>query len=145
MITLPPTLKPAYPHFPYPSLFLSGPDAADKLLDIILGRSYVGHLAVYSLWHQLQLVLYVLLEIAIGRAARHRAHRTHAAIGFIGAALVEECLARRFLGSGQQRPDHHAGCARRQRLGDIARGKIGRASGRERVGKYVEFWVGGVA
>ena len=64
----------------------------------------------------------VLLEIAVGRAARHRPDRAHAAIAFVGAALVEERLARRFLGPGEQRADHHRRGARRERLGDVAAG-----------------------
>ena len=85
-------------------------------------RALVGHLPLDPLGHQLQLVLDVLLEIAVGRAARHRPDRAHAAIGFVGAALVEERLARRFLGPGEQRADHHRRRARGQRLGDVARG-----------------------
>src|SRR3546814_20725717 len=77
-----------------------GLDTADKLMDHVLGRPLVGHLAFNSLGHQLQLVLDVLLEIAIGRAARHRAHRTHPAIGFrseerrVGTEWVSTCRSR---------------------------------------------------
>ena len=64
----------------------------------------------------------VLLEIAVGAAARHRADRTHAAIGLVRAALIEEHLARAFSGPGQHRSDHHRARPRGHCLGDIAAG-----------------------
>ncbi len=53
----------------------------------VADRALVGHLALDALGHQLERVLDVLLEVAVGRAARHRADRAHAAIGLVGAAL----------------------------------------------------------
>jgi hypothetical protein len=38
----------------------------------------------------------------------HGAQRTHAAIGLVGAALVQLDFARRFLGAGEQADHHHA-------------------------------------
>ena len=96
--------------------------AADQLVDDVADRPLVRHLALDALRHQLQLILDVLLEIAVGRAAGHRPDRAHAAIALVGAALVQEGLARRFLGSGEQRSDHHGRRARGQRLGDVAAG-----------------------
>ena len=62
----------------------------------------------------------LLLEIAVGRAARHRAERAHAAIGLVGAALVQIDLARALVGAGEQRADHRAVGAGGDRLGEIA-------------------------
>ncbi len=90
-------------------------------MDHVLCRALERNLPLDALRHELELVLDVLLEIAIGRAARHRAHRAHSAIGFEGAALVDEGLARRFLGAGEQRADHDGGGTGRERLGDVAR------------------------
>src|SRR5205085_4887182 len=66
-------------------------------------------------------ILVDLLEVADGRAARHRADRAHAAIALIGPALPEERLARRLVGAGEQRADHRTVGAGRYRLGEIAR------------------------
>ena len=58
----------------------------------------VGHLALDALGHQL-VGRGLLLEVAVGRAARHRAERAHAAVGLEAAALVEDHLARRLVGA----------------------------------------------
>src|SRR4029078_5933714 len=81
----------------------------------------VGNLAFDALGHELQRVLDVLLEIAVGGAAGHGADRAHAAIGLIGSALVEIDLARTLIGAGEQRAEHHAIGARGERLGKVAR------------------------
>src|SRR5262249_61948795 len=64
-------------------------------------------------------VLDVLLEVTVGRTARHGADRAHAAIGLVRATLIEEDLARRLVGAGEQRADHRALGAGRERLGEI--------------------------
>src|SRR3546814_8383186 len=46
----------------------------------------------------------------------------YAAIAFIGAPLIEEGLARRLGRAREHRSDHDARRARRQSLGDVARG-----------------------
>src|SRR3546814_19894698 len=56
----------------------------------------------------LQVVGHLLLEVAVGRAARHAADRAHAAIGLVGAALEQEHLADALLGAGHERDDHGA-------------------------------------
>ena len=61
------------------------------------------------------------LRVAVGRALRHRAHGTHAAIALESAALVKNGLARTFFGARQQAADHHAIGAGRDGLGDVAR------------------------
>ena len=53
--------------------------------------------------HQLEAVLHLGLEVAVGRAARHGAQGPHAAIGLEGTPAVEEHLARRLVGAGEQR------------------------------------------
>ena len=93
------------------------------------------HLPLDPLGHELELVLDVLLEIAVGRAARHRPDRAHAAIGFVGAALVEEGLARRLLGAGEQRADHHRRGAGGERLGDVAAGPEAAVGDHRRAGR----------
>src|SRR5581483_6232302 len=66
-------------------------------------RTLVGHLPLDAFRHELEVILNILLEVAVGRAARHRADRAHAAIALVGTALVEERLARRLVGAGEQR------------------------------------------
>ncbi len=61
------------------------------------------------------------LEIAVGGAARHGRERSHAAIGFVGAALVEIDLAGAFVRAREQRADHDASRAAGERLRDVAR------------------------
>ena len=97
-----------------------GAQAAGELVQDRADRAAIGHLALDALGHQLHLVLDVLLEVAVGRALRHRAERAHAAIALVGAALVEEHLARALVGAGEQRADHHAVGAGGDRLGEVA-------------------------
>ena len=96
--------------------------AADELVDHLTRRPLERHLPFDALRHQLELILDVALEITIRRSAPHRADRAHAAIRFVGAALIQERLARRFLGAGEQRSDHAGRCPGGKRLGDVARG-----------------------
>ena len=97
-----------------------GAQAADQLVQHARERTLIGHLPLDPFRHELQRVLDVLLEIAVGRAARHGADRAHAAIGLIGAALVQIDLAWALVGAGEQRADHHAIGAGGERLGEIA-------------------------
>src|SRR5262249_16868778 len=55
--------------------------AADELVDDVADRALVGHAAFDALRHQLERIRDLLLEIAIGGAARHGADRAHAAVG----------------------------------------------------------------
>src|SRR5205823_864623 len=48
-----------------------------------------------------------ILEVTLTRTGRHGAQRTHAAIGFEGAALVQDQLTRTLVSSGEQRSNHH--------------------------------------
>ena len=67
-----------------------GAQTADQLVDDGGHRALVGHLPLDPLGHQLQRVPHFLLEIAVGRAARHGADRAHAAIGFVASAPDRE-------------------------------------------------------
>src|SRR6266478_5860520 len=64
---------------------------------------------------------YCFLTVAITHTLTHRAQRTHSAIEFISPPLVEDGLAGTFLGTGEQRSDHHRRSACRQGFCDIAR------------------------
>ncbi len=94
-------------------------------------RPLVGHAAFDSFGDQLQIIADVLLEIAVRRAPGHGAQRAHAAIGLVGAPLVQEHLARTFVGAGEERSDHHAIGAGGDGLGDVA-GKLDAAVGDDR-------------
>src|SRR6267154_5188921 len=58
-----------------------------ELMHDVSDRALVGHLTLDTLRHQLERVLDVLLEVAVGGTARHRTDRAHPAIGLVGAAL----------------------------------------------------------
>src|SRR5207302_3127780 len=68
--------------------------AADQLVDDVADRPLVGDAALDTFGDELQGIGNFLLEIAVGRATRHRADRPHAAIILIAAPLIEEDLAR---------------------------------------------------
>ena len=93
---------------------------ADQLVQHDARRPLVGHLPLDPLRDQL-VAGGVLLEITVGRAARHRTQAAHAAIGLVGPALVEDHLARAFIRPRNHGADHRAGGTRRNGLGEIAR------------------------
>src|SRR3546814_1807375 len=77
-------------------------------MDYVLRRALIGHLTLDAFGHQLHLILDVLLEIAICRPTRHRAYRSHAAIAFVGAPLIQERLSGCLLRSREQgRSEEH--------------------------------------
>src|SRR5262249_19243134 len=78
-----------------------GPQAAGQLVQHICHRALVRDFGFNAFRHQLQVVLDILLEIAIGRTARHGGDRTHAAVGLVGTSLIKEYLARRLVGAGE--------------------------------------------
>ena len=84
-------------------------------------RAFEWHAALDAFRHQLVGRLGAFLEIAIGRAVAtgHGAQRAHAAVGFVGAALEQFHLARRFLGTGKHGADHNGMGAGHQGLGYI--------------------------
>ena len=89
-------------------------------MDHILGRALERHLPLNPFGDQLHLVLDVRLEIAVGAPPRHGTDAAHAAIALIGPPLIEEGFARCLGGACQQRSDHDATGASRQRLGHVA-------------------------
>src|SRR5690554_2086601 len=94
--------------------------AAEQLVDAAGEAAPVGHAALDALGHELGR-LDVVLEVAVARALGHRAERAHAAVELVGAALVEDGLARRLVGAREQRADHHARGAGGERLHGVAR------------------------
>src|SRR5215475_5781827 len=92
---------------------------ADELVRRLAQRSLVRHAALDALGHELLRCLDVALEVAILRAVLHRADRAHAAVRLVAAALVQDDLAGRLVGAGEQRADHHRIRAGRERLRDI--------------------------
>mmetsp|Transcript_26318 Transcript_26318/g.62507 ORF Transcript_26318/g.62507 Transcript_26318/m.62507 type:complete len:641 (-) Transcript_26318:108-2030(-) len=96
--------------------------ATGHLEDHLHDRALVGHLALDALGHQLGRVGVVArlgLEVAVGAALGHRAHRAHAAVALEGAALVEDGFARGFFGAGEGAAHHHAVGAGRDGLGQV--------------------------
>src|SRR3546814_10814862 len=80
--------------------------AADQLVDDIPGRPLERHLSFDPFGHQLELILDIALEIAVGRAAPHCADRPPAAVALIRTPLIEERLARCLFGAREPRADH---------------------------------------
>ncbi len=83
-------------------------------------RTLIGDLAFDTLRHQLQRVAHFRLEVAIGRATRHGANGTHAAIRLERTALIKIDLTRAFIRSGEKRANHGSRCAGGDRLGKVA-------------------------
>src|SRR5262249_22179724 len=71
------------------------------------------------LGYELQCAGHLLLKIAVGGAARHRSDRTHAAIIFVAAALIEKDFARALVGPGEERAEHRAIRPGGDRLGEV--------------------------
>src|SRR5262249_5363883 len=99
----------------------SAPDAAEHLVDVHRQAALVRDAALDALGDQLLLLLDVALEVAFLAAALHRAERAHAPVTLVAAALVQDDLARRLLGAGEERADHHRARSGRERLHDVAR------------------------
>src|SRR3954467_5918258 len=99
------------------------PQAADELVDDRRERALVGDTPLDPLGNELLDVLDVTLEVAVlrERARAHRAERAHAAVLLEALALHEDDLARRLLGAGEQRAEHHGVGAGGDRLRDVAR------------------------
>src|SRR3989344_2482097 len=97
----------------------AGAQTAHELVDHVHHRPLVRNAPFDALGHQL-VGGRAFLEIAVARTLAHGAERAHAAIALVGAALVDLDLARRLVGAGQHRTDHHAVGAGGDRLGDVA-------------------------
>src|SRR5882672_3568542 len=97
------------------------PQAADELLDHPDRAALVGDPPFDPFGDQLVHVHIRILEIPVRRAFLHRAERAPAAVGLVRAALVELDLARRLVGAGEERAEHHGVRAGGERFRDIAR------------------------
>src|SRR5262249_61663653 len=75
---------------------------AAQLMHNIGDRPLIWHLPLNAFGNELERIFDLLLEVAIGGTARHRADRTHAAIGLVGAALIEKHLPGCLVGAGEQ-------------------------------------------
>src|SRR4051812_22243733 len=98
-----------------------GAQPADQLVQRLAQRALVRHATLDAFGNQLRRRLDVGLEVAVLRPFLHRADRSHAAIRLIRAALIQDDLARRLVGTGEQRTDHHGVGAGGQGLRDVAR------------------------
>ena len=65
-------------------------------------------------------LLAALLEVAVGAAFLHGVDGAHAAVDFVGAALIKNGFARAFLGAGEERADHDGMSADYKGLDDVA-------------------------
>src|SRR5699024_4791555 len=78
-------------------------EATSQLMQNAGDRALIGNLTLDTFRHELERVAYFRLEITIRRAACHRTDRTHAAIGFERAAIMEIDFTRAFFRTSQQR------------------------------------------
>src|ERR1700681_4519151 len=74
-----------------------GAEPTGELVQDIAEWALERHLPLDPLGHELQRILDVLLEVAVGGAACHSRHRAHAAITLVRAALIQIDLARTLL------------------------------------------------
>src|SRR5690606_24460364 len=93
--------------------------SADELVQHRSNRSLVGYLALDTLRHEFQGILHLLLEVAVGAAAGHGPNRSHAAVSFVCAPLVEVGFSGALIRAGQQRADHYGVSASCKSFGDI--------------------------
>ena len=113
----------------------AGAQAAGELGEHLVEAPFVGDHALDPLRHQLGQAAAAgaraaVLEVAVGAAAGHGGERSHAAVGFEGAPLVEDGLAGALLGAGEERADHHRMGAGHQGLGHVA-GELDAAVGND--------------
>ena len=109
----------------------AGAQAAHQLVDDVHNRAFIRHAAFDALGHVFVGAVLFVLEIAVGRALAHRAQRAHAAVGFVGAALIELDFARCFVGACKHAAQHHGGGACGQGFGHVA-GEADAAVGNQR-------------
>src|SRR5262249_22319937 len=95
-----------------------GTETANQLLHDEGERSLVRDPALDALGHELhaEVLALVVLEVAVAAALAlaHRLERAHAAIELVGTALVQDRLARTFLGPGEEAANHDGPSAGRQ-------------------------------
>src|SRR5690606_12431763 len=96
------------------------PDTADQLVNEVAQRSAVRHASLDALGNQLAGLADASLAEAVLRALDRRPHATHAAVGFVAPALVDDHFARRLIQPGEQAAHHGATGAGGDRLRDVA-------------------------
>src|SRR5207247_2165289 len=102
--------------------------SANELMNHRRDAAFVGDTPFDALGHELftpgrtagTLEVELVLEIAIATPTAHRADRPHAAILLEAPALVQDQLARTFVGPGKQIADHRGRCANGDGLRDVA-------------------------
>src|SRR6185312_14663265 len=99
----------------------AGLHAADQLVKRLRQRAAVRDAPFDPLGDQLGVAGDLALEVAVAAAGAHGADRPHAPVHLVAAPLVQDDLARRLVGAGEQAADHDAVGAGRQRLGHVAR------------------------
>src|SRR5262245_12528208 len=73
------------------------PQAADQLIDEVTKRATIWDAAFHAFGDKLAGAFDISLSVAVFAAVHHRPHATHAAVGFVAPALVNDKLARRFV------------------------------------------------
>src|SRR5688572_1726729 len=94
---------------------------AEELVDRLGEPAAVGHAPLDALGDQLAGLGHLGLEVAVLGAGAHGAQRAHAAVDLVAAPLVEDDLARRLVGAGEERADHHRVGPGGERLDHVAR------------------------
>src|SRR5512139_799272 len=95
--------------------------AADELVHARSEGPLGGYAPLDPLGHELRFLLLMGLEIAVLASPLHGADGTHAPVGLVGAALVQDRLARALVGACQETADHDARRAGSQGFRDVAR------------------------
>ncbi len=108
-----------------------GAQAANQLMQDIAQRPFVGNTAFNAFGYQFHGFIYITLEVPVLAALLHGTNRAHAAIGFIGASLIQNLGAGGFFGTGEHRAEHAGGCACSHGLGKIT-GKLDATIGDDR-------------
>ena len=116
-------LAPQLGEAPAAGVAHAGLQSADELIDDAPQRAFVRHAPFDPLGDELVGFAPVVLKIPVAAAlpVAHGFQRPHPAILLVGAALIQNRLARALLGAGEQAADHDRLGARGQRLDDVAR------------------------
>ena len=84
-----------------------GAQAADHLIDDLGERALVRDHAFDAFRNELvDVALVVVLEVAVGGTLAHGTEGAHAAVGLVGAALVEDDFTRGFVRTGEHAAHH---------------------------------------
>src|SRR5688572_7046937 len=98
----------------------AGAQATDHLVDEVAQRPAVRHAAFDAFGNQLAGGLHVGLAVAVLAALDHGAHRAHAAVGLIAAALVDDHFAGALIQPSEHTAHHAAACPSGDGLGDVS-------------------------